>query len=117
TVPISTMRYLRVGGLTAAGGLVYNGWYAVAPGDLPTNGFELTLTSPGSITFATNAINGASFNGGDAWLTSADPGGNGGILDIGTTAHPIGGDVTINTPISATTGANGTLATTGGNGG
>jgi len=117
TEPVSTMRYLNVGGLTAAGGLVYNGLFAAALGGLPTDGFRLTLTSPGSITFAPNAINGASFNGGAAWLTSPDAGGNGGILDIGTTADPIGGNVTIDTPISATTGANGASATTGGNGG
>jgi hypothetical protein len=117
TEPVGAMRYLNVGGLTAAGGLIYNGFYAASLGDLPTNGFELTLTSPGSITFATNAINGASFNGGDAWSLSANAGGDGGILNLGTLANPIGGDVTISTPIYATTGANGILAITGGNGG
>ncbi len=58
------------------------------------------------------AINGIDLSGGD---NGSGAGGNGGTLNLGTTATPIPGDVTINVPITATTGSN--VAGTGGNGG
>jgi hypothetical protein len=114
---VTTMRTLRAGGLTALGGLNFGGLDSVGLTNNPTDGSELTLLSSGNITFATNAIDGADFVGGNSWLNSNAPGGNGGILDIGTNAHPIGGNVTIDVPVWATTGGNALSLATGGKGG
>ena len=48
------------------------------------------------------AINGINLNGGDSLLGL---GGSGGTLNIGTSATPIPNDVTVNVPITATTGS------------
>jgi hypothetical protein len=80
----------------------------------PTGGGTLTLLG-GSVTFdVSTGINGASFNGGSAaGLLNISAGGNGGTLNIGTTARPIANNVTINTPITATTGTNNLLGSGG----
>ncbi|MEO7167145.1 MAG: hypothetical protein ABI787_09450 [Spartobacteria bacterium] len=49
-----------------------------------------------------DAINGVTLNGGDSLLGG---GGDGGTLNLGTTANPIAGNVTINAPVTASTGA------------
>jgi len=113
----STMRTLHAGGLTAQGGLNFGGLDSVGLNNNPTDAYQLTLTSPGDITFGANAIDGADFVGGNSWLTSDAPGGNGGVLNLGTEAHPIGGNVTINAPVWATSGGNALSLATGGKGG
>lgn len=81
------------------------------------NGGSLTILAD-SVLFDTDGINGASLNGGDGTSLLGSTGGNGGTLNVGTSAKPITGPITVNKPISATTGANGgLLASTGGNGG
>src|SRR4029077_9122100 len=73
----------------------------------PTNALNLAITT-GSFTLGTNV----SLNGGDADPTASDAGGNGGQLDL-TSSNSL----TIDAPISATTGLNSNNAMTGGAGG
>jgi outer membrane biosynthesis protein TonB len=61
-------------------------------------------------------INGANLDGGDGLLLGTG-GGSGGILTLGSSTTPIARDVTVNVPLSATTGANAASIATGGNGG
>jgi hypothetical protein len=91
----------------------------VAPGD----GFSLDLFAS-QIIFSVPpgdpnvlSIRGANFDGGDAAPTSGFEGGSGGILNVGTDARPITGDVNFGAPISATTGRNANAADSGGRGG
>jgi hypothetical protein len=56
-------------------------------------------------------------NGGAALATSLDQGGDGGAIALGSSITPLGGDVELGRPISATTGANGATVVTGGRGG
>ena len=92
--------------LTLAAGANLNG----ANGTLlvaPTNAFNLSITT-NNFTVASNL----NLNGGDGDPTVADAGGNGGQLDFTSN-----GSLTINSPISATTGLNSTNGMTGGAGG
>ncbi len=73
----------------------------------PTNAFNLAITT-GSLTLGTNV----SLNGGDGDPAASDAGGNGGQFDL-TSSNSL----TINAPISATTGLNSNNAMTGGAGG
>jgi len=81
----------------------------------PDDGHVFTL-STGVVVFDTSGaspyIGPATFDGGDALPGGSNAGGNGGTFTLNAT-----GDVTVNTPISATTGANATGVTSGGNGG
>jgi hypothetical protein len=79
---------------------------------LGANGAVLNLNVQSQVFAPADGINGANFNGGDADAASNQPGGNGGTFNV-TAAT---GDITVGTPISATTGANGTVPT-GGTGG
>ena len=120
SLPGSSAATMNVNGLTAGGGLNFAGANAADASSSPGDGGQFTLTSPSSVlfdTYANHGVNGSVFDGGEAALLGLTAGGNGGTLNIGTAANPIGGDVTINQPISATTGANPTALTTGGNGG
>jgi hypothetical protein len=114
---VSSMRTLYARQITALGGLDFEGLNSTGLANSPTAGYQLTLTSPVDVTFAANAINGANFSGGDTGLFSVALGGDGGVFDIGTANHPIGGDVTFDVPVLATTGGNGLFFTTGGKGG
>ncbi len=119
-LPGSGAATMSVNGLAAGGGLNFAGANAADASRSPGDGGQFTLASPSGIIFdsyGNYGINGANFNGGEAALLGLTAGGNGGTLNIGTVADPIGGNVTINQPISATTGANPTSFTTGGNGG
>jgi hypothetical protein len=78
-------------------------------------GGNLTLLSD-SANISATGINGIKADGADA-LLSLSQGSNGGTVNIGTTSKPVTNNVTVDKPISATTGANGLLVTTGGNGG
>ena len=88
--------------------------------------FTLTL-NVASLVIGAGGINGINLDGGDAELLALDlsgdellaanDGGDGGTLNVGTAAAPVAGDVTINAPVSATSGANGSQLTTGGKGG
>ncbi len=73
----------------------------------PTNASNLTI-STGNYTLASNF----NLNGGDGDPLASDGGGNGGQLDLTSN-----GSLTVNAPISATTGLNSANATTGGTGG
>ena len=73
----------------------------------PTSAFNLAITI-GNYTLGTNVT----LNGGDGDPTVADAGGNGGQFDL-TSSNSI----TVNSPISATTGLNSNNAMTGGAGG
>ncbi|MDQ6861646.1 MAG: hypothetical protein M3032_10900, partial [Verrucomicrobiota bacterium] len=82
-----------------------------------TSGGTLTLNA-NSLLFdsATGGINGVTVDGGDASLLGL-AGGDGGTLSLGSATTPIPGDVTVNVPISATTGGNTLGLLTGGTGG
>ena len=73
----------------------------------PTNAFNLAITT-GNFTLGTAF----SLNGGDGDPLATDAGGNGGQLDFTSS-----GSLTVNSPISATTGLNSNNGLTGGNGG
>ena len=88
-------------------GIIYDGKAGKA-GSPNTPGGLVELHAS-SILFDPLGINGASLNG----ATDQD----GGSLGIGSDAAPIGGDVVINTAITATSGANSAPATPSGNGG
>jgi hypothetical protein len=93
-------------GSGSAGGLL------AAPG----NGRHFELRGP-SISITPSAIAGVKIDGGNAALNLTQGGGDGGLLVIGTSASPIAGNITVTSPISATTGANSILTPTGGKGG
>jgi hypothetical protein len=99
------------------GGLSFAGSNAGALLSAPTGGGTLTILG-GSVLFdAANGINGANFNGGSAaGLLNLSAGGDGGTLNVGTLANPVAGPITVNAPISASTGTNNLLGS-GGNGG
>lgn len=80
------------------------------PSLTPGNASNLAITT-GSYTVASNF----NLNGGDAYPSANDLGGNGGQLDL--TSNAGGGGLTVNAPISATTGLNSKNGTDGGNGG
>lgn len=80
------------------------------PSLTPGNASNLAITT-GSYTLGT-AFN---LNGGDADPSQNDLGGNGGQLDL--TSNGGGGGLTVNAPISATTGLNSKNGNDGGNGG
>jgi len=73
----------------------------------PTNAFNLAINT-GSFTLGTNV----SLNGGDADPTASDVGGNGGQFSLTSN-----NSLTINAPISTTTGLNSNSGLTGGAGG
>ena len=100
-----------------AGGIDFSGSDAGLLLSAPTGGGTLTLLG-GSVLFdSANGIASANFNGGSAaGLLNISAGGNGGTLDVGTVAQPIANDITVNTPITATTGPNNLLGS-GGTGG
>jgi hypothetical protein len=82
---------------------------------LPDNGHVLTLNAPTVIFDTSNAspyIGPAVFDGGDALAGNNNQGGNGGTLNVNATS-----DITVNTTISATTGANANGVSSGGTGG
>lgn len=114
--PVTTLRVLDAGSIKAAG-LNFAGANSGLLLSAPGAGYQLALVSPGTVNLDATGINGANFNGGDAALTSLAEGGDGGTFHIGTDAKPIGGDVNLNSAITATTGANATALTTGGKGG
>ena len=80
------------------------------PSLTPGNASNLAITT-GSYTVASNF----NLNGGDADPSQNDLGGNGGQLDL--TSNGGGGGLTVNAPISATTGLNSKNGVNGGNGG
>ena len=91
-------------------------------------GGGIDLTAAASSTGGTLTVNAADVNvapggingiraDGAAALTSTSPGGNGGTVNLGTSTRPIANGVNVAAPISATTGANGVAAATGGLGG
>ncbi len=101
--------------IVALGGIDYSG-HASALFTPPTAGGSLTLLAPQVLVDA-GGINGVNMNGGDASALSGFAGGSGGSLNIGTSGTPIPGSITVNAPITATSGANATALFTGGAGG
>lgn len=100
--------------ITAGGGMSFTG----NPGTFlvaPTAGQDGNLFA-NSILFDITGINGGNFDGGDADALSIFSGGDGGTLNVGTVARPISGTITVNTPISAVSGSNGSVVS-GGKGG
>jgi hypothetical protein len=109
---VSANRVAIEGGINFAG---RDGTNTAAPGD----GYSLQLFAS-EIIFSQGSglgIAGADLDGGNATSGSSFEGGSGGILQVGTEARPIAGDVTLAAPISASTGQNGTSVATGGRGG
>jgi hypothetical protein len=100
TVSINAANLTLVAGANLNGA---NGTLLIAP----TNAFNLAITT-GNFTLGANV----SLSGGDADPTVSDAGGDGGQLDLTSN-----NSVTINAPISATTGLNSNNAMTGGAGG
>ncbi len=109
-----TARTIRAGSFAIGGGLNYKGTDAGLLLGTPGAGHTLAFTSSGNVDFDASGINGANFDGGDSGLTSLAEGGDGGTLHVGTDAAPVGGNVTVNNAITATTGTNGTGVLTGG---
>lgn len=96
--------------IAAGNGINYSGRSNAAGATLTLRAASLLFDStPGG-------VNGVNVDGGDGSLLGL-VGGDGGTLNLGTTAAPIAGDVTINKTISATTGANPIFLLSGGNGG
>ena len=79
-----------------------------AGGTLTVNAADVNVASTG--------INGIKADGKDGLLALAG-GGNGGTVNLGTSLKPITNSITVDKPISATTGANATGVVTGGTGG
>ena len=118
---INAPRVLAVGG-----GVLFNGAnesLSVGPngmGAYAENGHDLSLNLTagsslqigGSSSFSGSLITTATFNGGDAQSTSDKVGGNGGTFNAN-----VDGDITVISPISATTGANSLALPYGGKGG
>ena len=118
---INAPRVLAVGG-----GVLFNGAnesLSVGPngmGAYAENGHDLSLNLTtgsslqigGTSGFSGSLITTATFNGGDAQSTSDKVGGNGGTFNAN-----VDGDITVISPISATTGANSLALPYGGQGG
>lgn len=118
---INAPRVLAVGG-----GVLFDGAnesLSVGPngfGAYAENGHDLSLNLTagsslqigGSSGFSGSLITTATFNGGDAQSTSGKVGGNGGTFNAN-----VGSDITVLSPISATTGANSLDLPYGGQGG
>ncbi|MDQ6940319.1 MAG: hypothetical protein M3119_09210 [Verrucomicrobiota bacterium] len=84
----------------------------------PSNGRSLALNEPAlTLDLLGGGVNPLALNGGNAAGLSLFEGGNGGTFIAGDATDPIAGNIAINAPINATTGANGALVATGGNGG
>ncbi len=115
----NTVHILSGKSIAAAGGLSFKGTDAGPILSAPTGGGHLVLNSTYSeLKFEASSIGGANFDGGSAAsLFNLTEGGDGGILHVGTDAQPTAGKVTVNAPISATTGANAPLVAHGGKGG
>ena len=79
------------------------------------NGGTLTLNATNVIVSSTG-IKDLSTNGADATAANGS-GGNGGTVNIGSALLPVSGSVTISSPVTATTGKNGSGTPYGGNGG
>ncbi len=79
------------------------------------NGGALTVSAT-DVNVASTGIKGIKADGADGLLALVG-GGNGGAVNVGTSIRPITNSISINEPISASTGANGTGVLTGGNGG
>ncbi len=79
------------------------------------NGGALTVNAT-DVNVASTGIKGIKADGADGLLALVG-GGNGGTVNVGTSTRPITNSISINEPISASTGANGTGVLTGGNGG
>lgn len=114
TIHIASAKQIGIGG-----GINFTGRDATsssAAGD----GLSLLLLAD-EIVFTTGSdfgIAGANLDGGDRALgVSGSLGGSGGTLDIGNIGRPINGDVTLDAPISATTGQNANPSLYGGSGG
>ena len=118
---VSVINQLSVGGtyyagsgpvtISAFGIAMANGLSGV--GATGSVGSNVTLNAPSILVDSgAGGINGINLNGGD---NSSGAGGNGGTLNIGMVGTPIPNEVTINQPITATTGSN--LLPTGGDGG
>ncbi len=100
TISINTPSLLLVAGATLDGA---NGTLVLPPG----NASNLSITTV-NLTLGTNI----SLNGGDGDINVSDAGGSGGQLSVITS-----NSLTVNAPISATTGQNSTSGMTGGDGG
>ncbi len=70
-----------------------------------------------AISSAAGGVNGINVEGADASTPSPTATGNGGTVTMGTAKTPIPGDVTINSPIKASSGTTGLGVLTAGNGG
>jgi hypothetical protein len=98
-------------------GIVYDGAAGTAT-TAPGKGTPVELHAD-FITFDSVgfAINGATLSGGSASASNGFEGGNAGSLSVGSSVNPIPGQINVNAPITATSGANGKLVATGGSGG
>ena len=79
------------------------------------NGGTLTVNAR-DVNVASTGINGIKADGADGLLALVG-GGNGGTVNIGTSIRPVTNSITVDVPISASTGLNGLGALTGGDGG
>jgi hypothetical protein len=112
--PPPVFHNITAGSLTSTGGINFNGPNFGTLGGLgPFDGGQLTINVP-SLTFGPSAADNiqgpVTFNGGDGDATHAA--GSGGIFNLNTT-----GDITVNSPISATSGQRETSLFPTGNGG
>ena len=98
-------------------GLVFTGASGTAS-TLPAAGGILEIDAS-HILFGAgiDSINGANFDGGAGKNGTLQGGGDGGTLNVGTDTNPIAGQIAVNGPISATTGANSNKVANSGTGG
>ncbi|MGB8165900.1 MAG: hypothetical protein WCF18_00305, partial [Chthoniobacteraceae bacterium] len=99
---------LAAGTIAIGGGIDLTGAANGDGGALTVNATDVNVSSTG--------INGIKADGADGLLALA-VGGKGGTVNVGTSSKPITNSITVDKPISATTGANATGALTGGDGG
>jgi hypothetical protein len=112
---------LTAASVTAGNGIRFGGLPDTFRDDSPRPGASLVLniTGPGPLLFDTGGINGATFNGGGRVDAGVDPtpGTTPDPRDAGNFTATAEGDITVNAPITATTGRNVDSIKTGGAGG
>jgi hypothetical protein len=94
--------------VAVAGGIDLTGAASGVGGALTVNATDVSVSSTG--------INGIKADGADS-VVASQAGGDGGAVNIGTTNKPITNSITVDAPISATSGANGATASPNAKGG
>ena len=110
TTDPSMFHIFSVGTIHSSGGINFQGGINALGQGTGGGWLSLNVNNSAGMEFGSTGVFGANFNGGDA--SAANPGGNGGNLQV-TAA----GDILVNDPIQATTGADGSTGMLSGSGG